>query len=395
MKPCLLGEIAAAAPLDLSNRVAQPLQPEPPCRSDNTNHRNLAVRSKGDVEFVGASVEASRMANDQRRSPPEAHGESIMESLGYESLLTGEQASARTLRKGISFFAGTCVVATCGYVAAGWEWLDAIYMVTITIFGVGYGEVHPIDEPWLKYFTMAVILAGCSSLIFVIGGIVQMITEGEVARIMGTRIRSKEIDQLHDHTIICGYGRVGQMLAIELAEQDQPLIIMDRDHKRVEEALSHGFLAMAGDATDDQTLTQAGIYRARTLATVLPQDAANVFITLSARDLCESINIIARAECPSTERKLLRGGADDVVMPAAIGAIRIAQLATQAAADTTQLPEDRYRMLAPACKGSAADLPAVVEEQLADDVEELAELALNRAHELDEKAMHDNAEAAS
>ncbi len=204
-------------------------------------------------------------------------------------------------------------------------------MVVITIFGVGFGEVRPIDEPWLKYFTMAVIFVGCSSLIYVIGGIVQMITEGEVARIMGTRIRSKEIDQLHDHTIICGYGRVGQMLAIELADQGHPMIILDRDPERVQQAIRNGFLAVAGDASDDTVLSQVGIFRARTLATVLPDDAINVFITLSARDLCESINIIARAECPSTERKLLRGGATSVVMPAAIGAIRIAQLAAQVA----------------------------------------------------------------
>jgi voltage-gated potassium channel len=313
-----------------------------------------------------------------------------MKSSGYESFLSGEQASKRTLRKGISFFLATCVLATCGYVAAGWEWLDAIYMVTITIFGVGYGEVHPIDEPWLKYFTMAVIFAGCSSLIFVIGGIVQMITEGEVARIMGTRIRSKVIDQLHDHTIICGYGRVGQMLAIELAEQNQELIILDRSPERVELAIKNGFLAMVGDAADDTTLTDVGVFRARTLATVLPDDATNVFITLSARDLCESINIIARAECPSTERKLLRGGATSVVMPAAIGAIRIAQLATQDQSDEEQLPEDRYRMLNHFAKCNTAELAPSIDAKLSDEVEELAELAAERVHALDEKKLQDN-----
>ncbi len=314
-----------------------------------------------------------------------------MKSTGYEALLSGDNASTRTLRKGISFFLATCVVATCGYVAAGWEWLDAIYMVTITIFGVGYGEVHPIEEAWLKYFTMAVIFAGCSSLIFVIGGIVQMITEGEIARIMGTRIQSKVIDQLHDHTIICGYGRVGQMLAIELAEQDQPLIIMDRDPERVKEAIKNGFLAMVGDAADDTTLTRAGIFRARTLATVLPQDATNVFITLSARDLCASVNIIARAECPSTERKLLRGGATSVVMPAAIGAIRIAQLATQVECPGEQLPEDRYRMLHRREKPCTLQLEQSIESDLSHDVEELAELTAERVHAMDRKTQQENA----
>jgi voltage-gated potassium channel len=316
-----------------------------------------------------------------------------MNSNGYEPSQTGDSASQRTLRKGISFFAGTCVVATLGYVAAGWEWLDAIYMVTITIFGVGYGEVHPIDEPWLKYFTMAVIFAGCSSLIFVIGGIVQMITEGEIARIMGTRIRSKEIDQLHDHTIICGYGRIGQMLAIELNEQSHSMVILDRDPARVAQALASGFLAIVGDAADDTVLSQVGIFRARTLATVLPDDATNVFITLSARDLCESINIIARAECPSTERKLLRGGATSVVMPAAIGAIRIAQLAAQAQTDAEQLPEDRYRMLQRYEKRANLDPQPSGEDELVKEVEHLAELAAETTHAEDVHILEEIAKA--
>lgn len=315
-----------------------------------------------------------------------------MKSNRLQSLQAGVTASQRTLRKGISFFAGTCVVATVGYVAAGWDWIDAIYMVVITIFGVGYGEVRPIDEPWLKYFTMAVIFSGCSSLIFVIGGIVQMITEGEVARIMGTRILSKEIDQLHDHTIICGYGRVGQMLAIEMAEQGHQTIILDRNPERVHLAITNGFLAIEGDAADDETLTNVGIFRARTLATVLPDDAINVFITLSARDLCESINIIARAECPSTERKLIRGGATSVVMPAAIGAIRIAQLATQANANAEQLPEDRYRMLDSSQKRAEPILSLEPEscrgeDLVADEVEHLAELAAETTHSDDSRLL--------
>ena len=135
--------------------------------------------------------------------------------------ITIENPSSKTLQKGFTFFAATCIVATVGYVMAGWSWIDAVYMVTITIFGVGYGEVHPIEEPWLKFFTIGVIFAGCSSLIYVIGGIVQVLAEGEIEQMLGLKSRSREIDQLSDHTIICGYGRVGQILAAELANQDE------------------------------------------------------------------------------------------------------------------------------------------------------------------------------
>jgi len=320
-----------------------------------------------------------------------------MKSNGPSPEPTIEHLSRQTLRKGLFFFAATCVIATCGYVAAGWEWIDAIYMVTITIFGVGYGEVKPIEEVWLKFFTMGVIFAGCSSLIYVIGGIVQMLAEGEIESMLGTRNRSKEIDKLDDHTIICGYGRVGQMLAVELTNHDQSLVIVDRDESKVDQAIADGFLAIKGDAAEDSVLTKVGIHRAGTLATVLPHDATNVFITLSARDLCASVCIIARAESPTTERKLLRSGATSVVMPAAIGAVRIAQLATNATGHSTvghcnPLSENRYRILEkrsrnPGFDGSPTEVEEAVEVegQIQDDVESLAELASELTHSVAEK----------
>ena len=273
----------------------------------------------------------------------------------------------------MTFFLGTCVVATIGYVLAGWEWVDALYMVTITIFGVGYGEVKPIEEPWLKFFTMGVIFAGCSSLIYVIGGIVQMLAEGEIERMLGKRTRSRDIEKLSDHTIICGYGRVGQMLAIELSHQGEPLVILDRDPDRVEKAIDDGFLALEGNAVEDDVLQQVGLFQARALATVLPDDATNVFITLTARDLSESVRIIARAESPCTERKLLRGGASSVVMPAAIGAVRIAQLAACRLENETALPQDRYRMIHSQARKNQVD--DQLEESVEAEIEELAHLA--------------------
>ncbi len=293
-----------------------------------------------------------------------------------------EHLSRRTLRMGLTFFAATCVVATCGYVAAGWEWIDAIYMVTITIFGVGYGEVKPIEEPWLKFFTMGVIFVGCSSLIYVIGGIVQMLAEGEIESMLGSRNRSKEIAKLHDHTIICGYGRVGQMLAVELTNHGESLVVIDREPAKVERAIADGYLAIEGDGADDCVLTEAGIHRARTLATVLPNDATNVFITLSARDLCGAICIIARAESPSTERKLLRSGATSVVMPAAIGAIRIAQLAASTNPRVSALSESRYRMLDAERRNAAPQESDLANDEVEREIEQEVELLANLASEL-------------
>lgn len=287
-------------------------------------------------------------------------------------------SSDRTLRRGVAFFLATFVIATAGYVMAGWNWIDALYMVTITIFGVGYGEVRPVESPGMKVFTMGLILAGCTSLVYVIGGFVQMLAEGEIQKMLGTRQRCKELDAMHDHTIICGYGRVGQMLAAELASHNENLIVLDIDPMRVEQASDDGFLAIQGDAVDDETLHDVGLFRARTLATVLPDDAKNVFITLTARDLCDSIRIIARAECPTTERKLIRSGASHVVMPAVIGAIRIAQLAATPHSEDKELPEARYRMIHREPDVRLADQEE--EKAVQEEVEELANLASHLTH---------------
>jgi voltage-gated potassium channel len=237
------------------------------------------------------------------------------------------------IKVGVVFFAATCLIAVTGYVAAGWELLDAVYMVVITVFGVGYGEAKPLSSPTLKIFTMGVIIAGCSSGIYVVGGFVQMLAEGEINRILGTRRMSKGIEQLSNHAILCGYGRVGQMLARDLAAAHFPFIVVDSDESRVALAQREGHLALLGSASEESTLDTAGIARAKVLATVLPDDTANVFVTLTAREVNPSIQILARAESPSTEKKLIRSGANRVVMPALIGATKIAHMIVRPSAE--------------------------------------------------------------
>ena len=243
------------------------------------------------------------------------------------------QSSIRKVIVGAFFFTISCVIAVVGYMWAGWSLLEAVYMVIITIFGVGYGEVRPIDDPPLRVFTIGVIVAGCTSAIYVMGGFVQMIAEGELNRYLGARRMTKGIENLSDHAIICGYGRVGRILANELAESGQAFVVIDTNQERLQEAENSGRFVLVGDATEESVLESAGIARARVLATVLPDDTTNVFITLTARELNHEIEIIARGEYPSTEKKLLRSGATRVVLPAAIGAARIARLITRPSAE--------------------------------------------------------------
>ncbi|MBM0741958.1 potassium channel protein [Phormidium sp. CLA17] len=240
------------------------------------------------------------------------------------------QSSLKRMVIGGGFLGGTLVVAVAGYRLAGWNWLDSIYMVVITVFGVGFGEIGPMTPP-LRVFTMMVIISGCTSVAYILGGFLQMITEGEIKRALGVRRMKREIDLLKDHVIICGYGRIGQILAHQMEAARQPFVVIDNDDHRIAQAEGNGFLVQMGNAADEDILEAAGIMRARHLATVLPDDAINVFITLTARGLNPDLIILARGEYLSTEKKLLQAGADRVVSPAAIGALRMSHMITHPA----------------------------------------------------------------
>lgn len=246
---------------------------------------------------------------------------------------------------GAVFLMFTLVVVILGYMLAGWSFLDSIYMVVITVFGVGYGEVKPIDSPALRLLTIFLIVAGTSSAVYIVGGFLQMITEGEIKKALGARRMTREIETLSQHVIICGYGRIGQILARKMAEARQQFVVIDNNRDRLDQAEALGYLVRLGSATDELVLEAAGIYRAKVLATVLPDDAANVFITLTARSLNPKLVIVARGEYPSTERKLLQAGADQVVSPAAIGGLRMAHMITHPAAlDFLEQEEGRMNL---------------------------------------------------
>jgi voltage-gated potassium channel len=226
---------------------------------------------------------------------------------------------------GALFLLATSVVGTLGYMISGWGFLDALYMVIITIFGVGYGEVRHLESSGLRVFTMLFIVSGCSALVYIMGAFFQMLTEGEINRALGKHRMNKQIASLHDHVIICGFGRIGRILVRELTQAGKRCVVIDTNLGRANEAQLAGALVLEGDATQDATLTAAGIDRATALATVLPNDALNVFITLTARSLNKSLRVIARGEDPLTEPKLRQAGADEVVLPATSGGLQIAE----------------------------------------------------------------------
>ena len=242
-------------------------------------------------------------------------------------------SSLRHILIGIAVFLATCLVGVAGYRIAGWGLVDAVYMVVITIFGVGYGEVRPVDTPQLRIFTSGLIVFGYGAAVYAVGGFIQFVTEGEINRALGARRMTREIQNLRGHTIVCGYGRFGRLLADKLAKGGGDIVVVDTDPERIRTAEEAGHRVVSGDAADEAILQAAGIEHAAKLAAVLPSDSANVFVTLTATGINAQLSVIARAEDPASESKLVRSGADHVILPAAIGADRIANLITRPSAE--------------------------------------------------------------
>jgi voltage-gated potassium channel Kch len=218
------------------------------------------------------------------------------------------------------------MVSTVGYAMAGWPLGDAAYMVLTTVYSVGYGEVRPVDTAFLRIWTIATIVMGCTGMIVLTGALIQVFNLYQFRRFLGLDRMQNDIDRLDAHAIICGYGRIGVQLAKALTEARHPFVIIEREAAKAEEARAAGYLTITGEATQEETLAQGRIDRARVLVCALPDDAANVFITLSARSLNPAVQIIARGEAPTTESKLFHAGADKVVLPTHIGAERITEL---------------------------------------------------------------------
>ncbi len=241
----------------------------------------------------------------------------------------------KSVQRLVFAFAAVQVVfayGVAGYMLQGWPFGDAAFMVVTTLSTVGYGEVRPINTPELKVHTIIVIAAGVVVMGYMIAGFVQFLAEGEIQQLLGhTRMR-RQIDALDGHTIITGFGRVGSLVCDELAASDVPFVVIEKSTERIPEIERRGYLYLQGDATDEASLTDAGLPRASHLIAVMPTDAENVFISLTAKQLAPEVQIIARAEHPGTAKTLKQAGARHVITPAAIGAHRIVSLLTNPSA---------------------------------------------------------------
>lgn len=206
-------------------------------------------------------------------------------------------------------------LGTLGYVVFfKWSFMDALYMTVITITTAGYLEVRPMDAA-ARIFTMLLLVAGVSVLLMTLSIAASVLTDDPIRERIRRRRMSRRIEDLTNHYIVCGFGRVGRTVAEALSVEGCSFLVVDRSEDRARELIDDGYLYLTGDATERADLQRAGIERARGLISVVDDDAENIFITMTARSLKPDLWIVARASQENTIERLRTAGANRVYSP--------------------------------------------------------------------------------
>ncbi|WP_047544983.1 potassium channel family protein [Psychroserpens sp. Hel_I_66] len=210
-------------------------------------------------------------------------------------------------------------------IISDYSWVDAIYMTVITITTVGFGEVQPLDDN-AKVFTIFLILASVVILGYAITVITEYILSKNDFEELKQKKMQKKIDSFKDHIIICGYGRNGKQAAKKLLAYDKSFVVIEKDKELMDKFQSDEIPFVLGNANEDEVLQQAGIESASTIICALPNDADNLFVVLSARQINSKLNIISRASQETSYQKLKLAGANNVILPDRIGGDHMASL---------------------------------------------------------------------
>ena len=226
----------------------------------------------------------------------------------------------------VAAIGGVLVVGTVGYMLIqGWSLLDSLYMTVITIFTVGFNEVHPLSTAG-HVFTILLILGGVGTILYGLGAMFEFVVSGQLSGAYRRRAVKRQVERLRSHYVICGFGRVGESVAAQFRSHGADFVVIDNEPSAISRADEAGYLSVKGDAAEDEVLEAAGIREAKGLVTAVGSDAGNIFVTLSARVLNPALLIVARAISDETATKLERAGADHVVSPYGIGGKRMATL---------------------------------------------------------------------
>lgn len=217
----------------------------------------------------------------------------------------------------------TVLAGICGLMLIeGFSFIEALYMTVITLSTVGFGEVRNLG-PGGRLFVILMIIGGLGLVTYILSALAGFVVEGRFRKLLGRRQMKKEIDRLDRHYVICGHGRMGEIVCRALRAEGRSYVVVESDQEAVERLAEAGHLVVEGDATEDEVLLAAGITRARALVAVVSSDVDNLYITLTARELARSGNpglyVMARATNEKASAKIRHAGADRVISPYLIG----------------------------------------------------------------------------
>ncbi len=232
---------------------------------------------------------------------------------------------SRKSSKFLAYFAILITVGTLGFYFFGgseWSLIDSFYMTIITLTTVGFGEVHPLDDLG-RLWTSFVIIFGVSGFLYMISEFGAEIIE---FRVYQENQKKRKISKMKNHYIICGYGRMGAVIAKELHDKDYPFVIVELEQDKVDKITEIGYKSVLGDATIEKTLEEAGIHQAAGIVVCLNNDPDNLFVTLTARSLNHDAFLVSRCSQINNKPKLKQAGANKVVNPYTAGGHRMAEL---------------------------------------------------------------------
>jgi voltage-gated potassium channel len=239
--------------------------------------------------------------------------------------------SRARIRLGLAAVGAAIAIGTIAFhLLEGWSIVDSLYVTAQTVTTVGFGDIAPRTF-FGRVFATLFMMVSVGIVLYALTSTVQWIIQSEMLLTLGQLRHSRKMSKLRDHFIICGAGRVGSNLIRGLKGTDDPFIVIESDRRKVEELMDHGVPVLVRDATLEESLREAGVEHARGLATCLPDDADNVYVVLTARDLNPTLHIVARAAEEQAESKLIRAGANRVVAPTIIGGHRMAMALTKPA----------------------------------------------------------------
>jgi voltage-gated potassium channel len=278
-------------------------------------------------------------------------------------------AALRRLFGAGAALAGLTAAGTLGYMAIeGASFADAFYFTIITLTTVGYGETIPLS-PAGRWYTVALLVSGVGLAFYTAVALAAFLLEGELRRILGRRSMERSIDALRDHVVVCGFGRLGRVVAQKLEESRRPFLVIEIDPAHQADCEAQGHLCVRGSALDERVLEHAGIARARAVVAATASDSDNVFIALSARELNPAIEVHARAETQIGVRRLRQAGAGQVISPHQLAGQRIAnailrpavveflELTTPGTGEEVDLEEIRLEPNSPLAEASLDELP--------------------------------------